>query len=208
LLVAKDSVIKGVEELKGKRIGTYTGATQLLTLKLFLREYLKWDPDRDVQVVQVAPSLQVQALVAGQYDALFTVEPFASAALAKGVARDLLPYARGKILDPFPAGACSVSAKVLPEKKEAVRKLYEAMVRGADFIDRNPEEARLILAKWTNLDKASSEQVGGYDYHSFEAFDKTRMDNVQRLADLYFEGQVLSTKVDIQKVFLNESSLK
>jgi ABC-type nitrate/sulfonate/bicarbonate transport system substrate-binding protein len=206
-LVASDSSVRKPEELKGKRIGTYTGSTQLLTLKLFLRSYLNWDPDKDVQIIQVAPSLQLQALTAGQYDALFTIEPFASAALAKGVARDILPYARGKILDPFPAGASSIRAGSLQTKKDALRKLYAAMVRGAEFIERNPPEAKAILAKWTNLDQASSEHVGGYEYHTFAAFDGQKRERVQRLADLYLEGGILSKPIRVDGLFLSEAAL-
>jgi len=208
LLVPEDSPLQDAQELRGKRIGTYTGSTQLLTLKLFVRDYLGWDPDRDVEIIQVAPPLQVQALSAGQYDALFTIEPFASAALAKGVARDILPYARGKILNPFPAGASSLRQAVLTEKPEAVRALYEALVRGAHFIERNPEEARRILAKWTNLDAASAERVGGYEYFSLEAFDNAKLERVQRLADMYFEGGILSEKVDVERLFLTRDELR
>jgi NitT/TauT family transport system substrate-binding protein len=208
VLVPKGSTLKSVTELKGKRIGTYTGATQLITLRLFVKQYLNADPDRDVTIVQVAPPLQVQALAAGQYDALFTIEPFACAALAKGVATDLLPYARGKILDPFPAGACSVRASVITSKKAALSQLYDAMVRGADYIDRNPAEARDILAKWTGLDSESAKYSGGYEYHSFAAFDKGRRDGVQKLADLYTEADILSKPIQTGPMFLQESDLQ
>jgi NitT/TauT family transport system substrate-binding protein len=207
LLVLKDSTIKDPQELKGKKIGTYTGATQLLTLKLFLKEYLKWDPDKDVQIVQVGQPLQVQALAAGQYDALFTIEPFSSAALAKGIAKDILPYARGKILDPFPAGACSVRTSVLSEKKDALKMLYEGMVRAAEFIDHNPDEAKAILAKWTNLDSDSTKYVGGYEYYDFASFDKPKADQVQRLADLYFHGGIFQKAVPVESLFLKENLL-
>jgi NitT/TauT family transport system substrate-binding protein len=208
LLVLKDSKINDVRELKGKKIGTYTGATQVLTLKLFLKNHLGWNPDTDVQIIQVAQPLQVQALAAGQFDALFTIEPFSSAALAKGIARDILPYARGKILDPFPAGASSVRMNILTEKREAVRKLYEGMVRGAEFIDHNPEEAKMILAKWTNLDAESTKFVGGYEYHDSNRFDRAKLDQVQKLADLYTEGGILSARISVENLFLKEDDLR
>ncbi len=208
LLVPVGSEVRRPEDLKGKRIGTYTGSTQLLTLKLFLRDYLGWDPEKDVQIVQVASALQVQALAAGQYDALFTIEPFASAALAKGVAQDILPYARGKILDPFPAGASSIRVDAITTRREALRRMYESMVRASEFIDRNGDESRAILAKWTNLDEDSAKGVGGYHYHTFEEFDTVKRGRVQRLADLYHEGGILSTRVEVADLFLSSEAVR
>ncbi len=202
LLVPRDSRITDVQQLRGKKIGTYTGATQVLTLKLFLERYLKWAPDKDVQIVQVAPGLQVQALAAGQYDALFTIEPFSSAAIAKGIARDILPYARGRILDPFPAGACSMKPVTWSSRREDVTKLYEGMLRASQFIDRNPEEAKRILAKWTNLDPASAQYVGGYEYHSAADFGPAGQAAAQQLADMYSEGNILSRKINVSSLFV------
>lgn len=69
LLVKKESPIKSIGDLKGKKVGTYAGSTQLLYLRLFLRKY-DLDPNKDLRIVQVASNLQVQALDAGQVDAL------------------------------------------------------------------------------------------------------------------------------------------
>ena len=208
LLVAVSSPIQHVEDLREKRIGTYTGATQLLTLKLFVINYLHWDPNEDIQIVQVAPSLQIQALAAGQFDALFTIEPFASAALAKGVARDILPYARGKILDPFPAGASSVRSDVLPQKRKSLALVYDAMVRAAQIIHSDPVSAHKILAKWTGLDEVSAERVGGYEYHTLEYFDASKRLQVQRLADLFYEGDILKKKINTGDMFLQKHELR
>jgi ABC-type nitrate/sulfonate/bicarbonate transport system substrate-binding protein len=207
LLVLKDSSIKSPKELIGKRIGTYTGATQLLTLKLFLKSYLDLDTDKDITIVQVGPSLQVQALVANQFDALFTVEPFASAAIAKGIVTDILPFARGYILNPFPAGACSVRSQVLQKKRIQVRLFYETMIRAKEFIDRNPAEARSILAKWTNLDSKSTADVKGYEYFTFEEFNENKKSQAQELADLYTEADILPHKINTKDMFVDRAEL-
>ena len=208
LLVLADSPLSDAKQLKGKRIGTYSGATQLLTLKLFLSRHLQMDPDKDVSIVQVAPPLQVQALAAGQFDALFTIEPFASAALAKGIAKDILPYARGRILNPFPAGACSARADVVTAKPVTLHRFYEAMVRAKEFIDREPEQSRNILAKWTNSDAASAAFVKGYEYYAFGEFDDVKMARVQELADLYSAADILPKKIEVGSMFLKADDIK
>jgi NitT/TauT family transport system substrate-binding protein len=51
ILVRSDLKINSLAELKGKKIGTYTGLTHLLNLKMILRNGL--DPEKDVEIVQI-----------------------------------------------------------------------------------------------------------------------------------------------------------
>lgn len=208
LLVSMGSNISRVEQLKGKRIGTYSGSTQLLTLKLFVRKHMKLDPERDVKIIQVDPSMQVQALAAGQFDALFTVEPFAAIALSKGIARSLVPYARGFIIDPFPAGASSTRSQIIIGNREALRKAYEAMAYAAEFIDKHHKEAYQILAKYTALDVLTAAKVGGYRYYQFDNFTDNDRALVQQLADMYFEEKILPKRIDVAEMFLTLQELR
>ena len=208
LLLPPNSKITKLEQLKGKKLGTYSGATQLLTLKLFVSRHMHLDPEKDVKIVQVDPSMQVQALASGQFDALFTVEPFATTAIVKAGAKDFVPYARGAILDPFPAGACSVRAQVAGEKREAVRRVYEALARAADFIGRNDREARQILAKHTKLDAVAAAKVGGYTYYQVEDFSAADRTQVQRLADMYADAKILPKRVNAAGMFVSAQDLR
>ena len=96
ILVRKDSNIKSVHDLKGKIIGTYSGLTQLLNLKLVLKNFM--DPEKDVTIKQVATSLQVPALQSGQFDALFTIDPYGTIALEKGIGKVLIENPRAKYI--------------------------------------------------------------------------------------------------------------
>lgn len=136
LLVPKKSEIKDPSELRGKRVGTYTGVSQLLYLRLFLKK-LGMEPDKDVKIIQVGSQLQIQALAAGQFDALFTVEPYGTIAVLKGVAKVLVASPRTKyIQDPFWGGAAAVTAAYLDKNKEIVSPLYEGMAEGMHSSDR------------------------------------------------------------------------
>src|SRR3972149_6635849 len=83
ILVKKVSKINSLLDLKGKKIGTYPGSTILTYTKVILKHF--FDPDEDISIIQLKPELQLQALEAGQVDAIFTLEPIASLGIVRGV---------------------------------------------------------------------------------------------------------------------------
>ena len=206
LLIRKDSTISSIEELRGKKIGTYTGVTQLLYLKLFLKK-VGIDPEKDVQIIQVGPNLQAQALDAEQFDALFTVEPYATIAITKGIAKPLVENPRSRyIVDPFISGAAGVSSKFLEKHPEEVKKIYKSMAKAVDFIRSNESEAKNLLPKYTPLEQQVAQQAGLYRFYKIdEPFD---MAAVQKLSDLLYEYEILNRRVEAQEMFLLKEQLE
>jgi ABC-type nitrate/sulfonate/bicarbonate transport system substrate-binding protein len=88
LMVAKDSPLKGITDLKGKRMGTFPGIASIALAKAVLRN--SFDPDKEITFIEVPPGNIVQALAAGQIDAYFAPEPFGMIGEAKGVGRRLV----------------------------------------------------------------------------------------------------------------------
>lgn len=201
LLVRADSNITSVSGLRGKRVGTYTGTTQLLWLRLMLPK-MGLIPGKDVDIVQVGMPLQLSALAAGQFDALFTIEPTITSALAKGDARVLLANPRGKyVLDPFPGGPLGFfSTDYLQRKSTTAAKVRRALERAAAWIGANEGEAKLLLPKYTPIDASLAPNVRLY---SFERDDKPYRAGVQRLADILSEGGELKTKVDTAGLWMD-----
>jgi len=206
LLIKKDSDIKDVQQLKGKKIGTYTGATQLLYLELFLKK-VGLDPQKDVVIIQVAPELQAQALEANQFAALFTIEPYSTIALQKGIAKVLIENPRVKYLvNPFISGAAAVSTKFIRETPKTLKKVYKALSMSLDFIRNNESAAREILPKYTPLDVALAQKAGLIEW--FKVDEPINFEAIQKISDLLYENKILSSRVEIKNMFLTKDQLE
>jgi NitT/TauT family transport system substrate-binding protein len=206
LLVSKNSTVTELSQLKGKKIGTYTGATQLLYLKLFLKE-AGYDPENDFEIVQVGFDIQAQALEAGQFDALFTIEPTASAALQKNLARVLIENPRVKyIVNPFISGSAAVSTDFISKNPNAVKRVYAAIADAIDFIRANEGKSREILAKYAALDASLAAKMPLLQWYKTD--EKVDMDAVQKIADLMYENGLVKVKVDLRQMMLETDQIK
>lgn len=206
LLVKKDSPLTSIEQLKGKKIGTYTGVTQLLYLKLFLKR-VEIDPEKDVEIIQVGPALQAQALEADQFDALFTIEPYSTIALEKGIAKILIENPRVKyIVNPFISGSAAVSSRFLQENPNAVKQVYKAAAKSLDFIRGNEKDARNSLPKYTPLETSIAQKTGLLEWYKVD--EPVNMEAIQKISDLLYENGILSSRVQIRDMFLEEKYLK
>lgn len=206
LLIDKDSKITSLAQLKGKRVGTYTGATQLLYLKLFLKK-IGIDPDKDITILQVASDLQIQALAAKQFDALFTVEPYGTIALEKGAGRVLLENPRYHyIIAPFWSGAAGVDTDFFQKNSTTVKKIYRALAKAVDFITNNETEAKRILTKFTPMDESVALKSGLYRWYKIE--DSIDFVSIQKIADFMYDYKLLNKKVDARALFFSIEDLK
>jgi len=205
LLVRKDSGISTVEDLKGRKIGTYTGTTQLLYLRLLLKE-LNLDPTKDVKIVQVSPQLEIEAFGTGQFDALFTIEPAATIAIEKGIGGPLIKNPRGKyILSPFPAGAFPLSTKFLQEHHDKAKKIYKAIDKAIDFIKAHEDEAKRLVPKYTGLEDNIALKAGLYEWWKM---DEIKLEPMQKLANMLYENGEVSVKLDVSKMVLTAEDLR
>lgn len=201
LLVPVNSTVQSIEGLNGKRIGTYTGSTQKLYISLIMKK-LGFQEGNDYEIVQVATPLQVPALAAGQFDALLTIEPYVTIAKDKGVAKVLIQNPRGKyVLDPLPAGpAGAVSTKLLERDAATAQKIVRAMDKAVAYINENEAEARKALAKYAPIDEQTALRIGLYNWRvQPSAGDKQ---DVQKMADVFFENGELKKRVDTQSLWL------
>jgi NitT/TauT family transport system substrate-binding protein len=197
IVARKNSPINKIEDIKGRKIGTYTGLTHLITTKLILQKY--FNPDKDVKIVQVDPSLQVQALEANQFDALFSIEPYPTIAIQKGFAKMIAPNARANnILSPFWAAGTIVSSQFARENPEKVRSLIRALNKAVDFIAQNDSTVRSILVKYTPLEKDIVEKVPLYKWVKLGDENK---EVIQKLADLMKDSGLLKKKINTNSLF-------
>lgn len=202
IVVGKDSDISSIEDLKGKKVGTYAGTAHRMWIELLLKK-LNLDPQKDVTVVQVDSSLLVPSLFAGQFDALYATEPYTTIALVRGEARSLIENPRSKyIIDPFPSGSFAFTTSFWQENPEVAKKIYKAMKRSVKFIDSNPLEAKLLLLKYTPIDE---EVARASDVHAVFEVNDTTIKAIQEVADMLFDYNILEKRIEVEKMVLTDS---
>ena len=199
ILVKSDSELKGVKNLKNKKIGTGKGASQLLWVQLYLMN-LGLDPKKDVFIEQEGSESLLDALHSGQLDAIFIFEPYASIGISKGIAKILAPFFRKSIINPFPAGGATISKEFYKKYPKAANLLIEALDEAIELINSNPEEAKLSLINYTPLEKefALKSQI----YYWWTSKD-VKHEPIQKLADILTDNKLLKTEINIQQMVVN-----
>jgi NitT/TauT family transport system substrate-binding protein len=188
-------------DMRGKKIGTYTGTSQLINLKMVLKN-LSIDPDKDVQIVQVGRQIELQAFADGQFDFLFTIEPDVTIALEKGIGETFIVNPRVKyILDPFVAGGAVVSTKFVREHPEATKKLVAVGNEAIEYIRGHESECKKYIPKYTPLTSGQSEQSGLYHFWKLGEEDRKAM---QSLADLYLKEGELKKYINTSAMILSD----
>lgn len=193
LLVKKDSPIRDVRQLAGKKIGVIQGTTAIICLKIVLRHWL--NPEKDVTLIPMEPRFHMNALLSGQVDALLASEPLTSILLEKDEARSILDAPLEKyVMNPFPGAVSVVSTKFLSQNPEAVRNFSRAMNRAVGYLRTNPEECRKIFSKFTGLPDSTS-NPGQARYWKLSEIDA---EVLQRFADILLREGFLKKNISIQ----------
>jgi NitT/TauT family transport system substrate-binding protein len=150
-VVVKDPAITSPKMLEGKRVATNTLKNIVDTT---VKELVTKDGGDAAKVnfVELAfPDMSAQ-LDAGNVDAIFVVEPFLTAAKAKGW-KVIGTYAD---VDPNLCVALYFTSKELIGKSpDLVKRFTDAMAESLAYADSHPDEVRAILGTYTQI----SEQV-------------------------------------------------
>jgi NitT/TauT family transport system substrate-binding protein len=198
ILVGPDSQISDIQQLRGHTLGTYSGPSQKAYALMVLRKLGLREPD-DVHLVQVASSAQVQGLLGGSFDALFTTEPYASIAISKG-ARVVEGGVRTKyISDPFWLGSAVVLKSFAKEKPEVVKALLDGLAEAANYISEHDAEAREILARRTNTELPVAQGCALYTWVSFPSTND--LGQIQQHADLLFSEKLIAKPIAVTNLF-------
>ncbi len=146
VVVKKDSPIKDLKGLEGKKVGTFPGATSVSLARLAVATQV--DP-KNVVFTEIAPPNLVPALASGQIDAFFTPEPFGMIAISQGIGEYMMksPLSLLNLEGGVPGGAFSFTADLVANRPEVAKKIKAAIDKAVDYIN----EVRPFLAKHTGL---------------------------------------------------------
>lgn len=197
IVVKTDSNIKTLADLKGKKVGTFPGSQMVVFLKLILGRY--FDAEKGVEIIQLKPPLQAQALDSGQVDALFCLEPTGTLLESKGLVRTISVNPLYEYIQkPFPTAVSIVSASMAKDKPQVVEKIIIGLTAAHQYLKEHPEDAALTFPKYVPIDASIVTKVSLYDNWGPNAIDRSA---VQKLADLYVQKGILAKNVSTATLY-------
>ncbi len=152
-IVVKDTTIKSLADLKGKRIGYYQNTRHNVILDAVLPSLLPKDTtdtsETKVEFVGLSLDELDVSLDTRRVDALYLTEPYLSYFKNREGYRVLAEDVvfKGDIVD----GSGITSAVNVSLRKEAIKRIRKALKMAIDYIEQHPDEAKKIMAKHVGM---------------------------------------------------------
>ncbi len=200
-IVAKDSPIKTLAELKGKKVASGPGIQNVTLAKVMLER-----AGAGAVAVQELPIGQhVAALAAGQVDACYTLEPTGTIGRLNGTTRTVevgvvAKYILGDAMAPWHGGAASLTSEFIKKNPEVAKKFIAAYKRGVDLVKTKPAEARPFLKGYTAIEGPLTSEVPMSDYMYYNEFKPADVAYFQKFYDLFTEKGIFDKKVVVDSL--------
>lgn len=194
LLVPKDSPVKTIADLKGKKVAYWPGAwSQQLTLRALEKAGL---PGDYVEFVKLMPIDAAAALPRGSIDAFPVWEPYISQQIVFSGARPILT-AR----DLMPGlSSIAANANSIDPKREQIADFLGRLQKARAWVEAQKEQYADIWAKKANLDQSVSRHWIGQAAMSVGPVDKQAAADYQGTADFLLQTGALPKAFDTSSV--------
>lgn len=198
-LVPKDSPIKAISELAGKKVASGPGVQNVTLAKIILEKNGIANP----QVTELPVGQHVPALAAGQVDAVYTLEPTGTAGRLKGLSRVLengviAKYVLGDPDAPWFGGSASVTSAFLKDRPEVARRYVAAYARAVDLVRRDPAAARKSLDGFTAIEETLAQEVPLSGFTLYNEFKPADVAHFQKFFDVFTDRKIFSRRVDVK----------
>jgi allophanate hydrolase len=198
-LVPKDSPVKVLADLKGKRVASGPGIQNVTLAKTML--------DRAgagaVAVTELPIGQHIGALAAGQVDAVYTLEPTGTVGRLNGVSRLLeagvvARYILGDPMAPWHGGAASLTTEFIKKYPAESKKFVAAYARGIELVRTNPAEARQFMKGYTAIEGPLTAEVPLASYMLYNEFKASDIAYFQKFYDLFSDKGIFEKRVIVE----------
>lgn len=198
VIVAKDSPIQSIADLKGKKLAAGPGAQNLAIAQVILTKAGVADP----QVQQLEIRQHVAAIESGQIDAAYTLEPTGTVGDLKGITRVLeygvvSKYILGNPKAPWFGGSAALSSKFIQQYPNATKTYIEAYRRAIQDIRNDPDGVRQYLVGYTAIDGELVQKVPLVAYTMYDEFKPDDVKYFQKFFDFMSDKKVFAKQVDV-----------
>ncbi|TBW10262.1 aliphatic sulfonate ABC transporter substrate-binding protein [Azotobacter chroococcum subsp. isscasi] len=195
ILVRGDSPLRGLADLKGRKIAvTKAAGSHYLLLAALAQAGLKFS---DIQPAYLTPADGRAAFENGKVDAWVTWEPFLSSAQRQLSTRTL---ADGDRLAAYQRYYLT-SQRFARESPQVLEVVFAELVKAGDWLRTHPREAARILAPlWGNLAPEIVEQANARRSYRVRPVQAESLAEQQKIADAFFAEGLLPKRVDARDV--------
>ena len=201
ILVPKESTVKTIAELAGKRMACGPGIQNVTLAKIILEKNGIANPT----VTELPVGQHVPALAAGQVDAVYTLEPTGTAGRLKGLTRVLevgviSKYVLGDPDAPWFGGTASVTTAFLKDKPELAKRYIAAYAKSVDWVRKYPDESRTHLDGFTAIDESLVKEVPLPGFTMYNEFKPSDIAHFQKFFDVFTDRKIFPKKVDVKSL--------
>jgi NitT/TauT family transport system substrate-binding protein len=202
-LVAKDSPIRTMAELKGKRIASGPGIQNVTLAKTMLERA----GAGAMNVTELPIGQHVAAIAAGQVDAVYTLEPTGTVGRLNGTTRVLeagvvAHYVLGDPMAPWHGGSASLTSEFLRKYPGEAKRFIAAYARGIELVRTKPGEARQFLKGYTAIEGPLTAEVPLASYMLWNEFKASDVAYFQKFYDLFADKGVFEKRVVVEPMLL------
>ena len=191
LLTKKDSTIKNISQLSGKKIGIFPTTAFQLWMEVILKKH-KVDPS-NTNIIQLKPKDHLNALMSGKVDVIFTNDPTATKILESGEAKKLT---NESLLDKnifeeyhgFPIGGLVLQRDFVRQFPKEAAKIVKVLDSAIQFLKSHPQKAKSLCRKHYSEDfQRYIEKISELNYWKDENVQKEQL---QELTDIYYYNEL------------------
>jgi ABC-type nitrate/sulfonate/bicarbonate transport system substrate-binding protein len=144
----QENSIKSIADLKGKKVGIFPTFAYKATLEALLKKNNVNPADLTIQ--QADPQIEPQLLASGGIDALYTIDPAATAAIVAGAGELIEAEVEAPSLfgEPFPFGQALIGKDWADANPELTGKIALSLDEAIVYINGHPKEAKQFLRKY------------------------------------------------------------
>lgn len=195
-IVPKDSPVKTMADLKGKKVASGPGIQNVTLAKTMLERA----GASGATVMELPIGQHVASLVAGQVDACYTLEPTGTIGRMNGTTRVIeagvvARYILGDPMAPWHGGAASLTTEFIKKHPDVAKKFIAAYARGIELVRSKPDEARQFMKGYTAIEGPLTGEVPLASYMLYNEFKPSDVAYFQKFYDLFTEKGIFDKKV-------------
>ena len=198
-LVPKDSAVKTMAELKGKRVASGPGIQNVTLAKTMLER----SGAGVMSVTELPIGQHVASLAAGQIDAAYTLEPTGTIGRMNGTTRVLeagvvAHYILGDPLAPWHGGSASLTTEFIKKYPAESKKFIAAYAKGIELVRNKPDDARQYMKGYTAIEGPLTAEVPLASYMLYSEFKASDIAYFQKFYDMFSDKGIFEKRVIVE----------